>query len=344
MAEAGGISRQSYAAIESGSAVPSTEVALRLAASLGRSVGELFQLPDRPVSYCTGTWGGARAPLAGCRVRLVRIAGCQVAHPVSEEHRPGVPADGVVEAFEKRRVRVRLLSEAPRPAHLSVVGCDPAFGILAHALQREHGIEVSWSQRGSRAALAALAEGKAHIAGAHLYEAESDTWNGRWVRDLIPFPCTRISFAIWEQGILLRPVLRDHICGIGDLADRRLRLLNREEGSGSRELLDEALTLAGVETASVEGYRTAATGHLEVADGIAAGAADVGIAIRAAGLSRGLGFLSLRQEAYELIVANHFLDLPAVEILLDVLSRPGTRKQVEALGGYDTMNMGRDTA
>lgn len=344
MAEAGGVSRQSYAAIESGRAVPSTEVALRLAASLGRSVGELFQLPDRPVSYCTGTWGGSRAPLAGCRVRLVRIAGRQVVHPVSEEHRPGVPADGVVDAFKKRSVKVRLLGEARRPPHLSVVGCDPAFGILAHALQREHGIEVSWCQRGSRAALAALAGGKAHIAGAHLYDAESDTWNGRWVRDLISFPCTRISFAIWEQGILLRPSLRDRIDGIGDLADRQFRLLNREEGSGSRALLDEALTLAGVETTSVEGYGTAATGHLEVAGGIAAGAADVGIAIRAAGLSRGLGFVCLRQEAYELIVANHFLDLPAIKILLDLLHRPGTRKQVEALGGYDATSMGEVAA
>ena len=275
---------------------------------------------------------------------LVRIAGRQVAHPVSEEHRPGVPADGVVEVVKKNGVGVRPLAEAPRPAQLSVVGCDPAFGILAGALQREHGIEVSWSQRGSRAALAALAGGKAHVAGAHLYDADSGTWNGRWVRDLVPFPCTRILFVVWEQGLLLRPDVCDHIGGVGDLADGQLRLLNREEGSGSRALLDEALTMAGVQAASVEGYGTAATGHLAVADGIAAGAADVGIAIRAAGLSRHLGFLSLRQEAYELIVANHFLDLPAVDTLLGLLGRPGTRAQVEALGGYDGMNMGRVAA
>ena len=200
MAEAGGVSRQSYAAVESGRAVPSTEVALRLSVAIGRSVEELFQLPDQPVSYRTATWGGAHAPLAGCRVRLIRIAGHRVAHPVCEEHRPGMPADGVVEVFTKNEVGVRPLADAPRPAQLSVVGCDPAFGILAEALRREHGLEVSWSQRGSRSALYALADGKAHIAGVHLYDSESDTWNDRWVRNLVPFPCTRISFAVWEQG------------------------------------------------------------------------------------------------------------------------------------------------
>jgi DNA-binding XRE family transcriptional regulator len=37
-----GISRQAYSAIEAGDAVPSTEVALRLARAFGRGVEELF--------------------------------------------------------------------------------------------------------------------------------------------------------------------------------------------------------------------------------------------------------------------------------------------------------------
>lgn len=340
MAEAAGISRQSYAAIESGGSVPSTEVALRLASVLGRTVGDLFRLPGEPAERRDAAWSGEGPPVPGARVRLTRIAGRWIAHPCAEAHRPEEPADGVVERVDRGGVGVRVLTERPPPSALAVVGCDPAFGILADTLRREHGLEVSWNQRGSRAALLALARGEAHLAGAHLLDPRSGAWNERWVRELVPFPCTRISFAVWEQGLLVRPGTPPRIRGVGDLAAGDVRLLNREEGSGSRALLDETLIAAGVEPTAVAGYGSSARGHFAVADGIAAGAAEAGVAIRAVGLARGLGFMPLREEAYELIVPNHMLDLPAVDALLGLLRRPGVRAQVEALGGYDATGMG----
>jgi len=341
MAAAAGISRQSYAAIEAGRSVPSTEVALRLSVALGRPVSELFSLPDQPAERRAAVWAGATVPVPGRRVRLTRIGGRWIAHPCDEGHRPEGPADGVVEGIDRSEVAVRLFSDTPAPSALAVVGCDPAFGIVAEGLRREHGIEVSWSQGGSRAALVALARGEAHLIGTHLRDADSGEWNGPWVRRLVPFPCTRFSFAVWEQGLLSRPDPGHRIGGVGDLADGRARLLNREEGSGSRALLDEALAEAGVDPSGVEGYATTAQGHLSVADGIASGAADAGVATRAAGISRALDFLPLREEAYELVVPDHFLDLPAVDALLGLLRRAGIRAQVEALGGYDATKMGK---
>jgi putative molybdopterin biosynthesis protein len=341
MADAAGISRQSYAAIESGRSVPSTAVALRLSAALGRSVAELFRLPRRPAERRTVRWSGTTKPAPGHRVRLTRIGGRSIGHPCAEAHRPDGPADGVVESVREEEVVVGLFEEGPPPADLAVVGCDPAFGVLVDRLRHDRGVEVSWSRCGSRSALLALARGEAHVAGAHLLDADSGAWNGPWVRDLVPFPCTRISFATWEQGLLLRPETRARIRGIADLAGGVVTLLNREEGSGSRALLDEALAEAGVPAGAVRGYGTAARGHLAVADGIAAGAADTGVAIRAAGQARRLDFLTLREEAYELVVPDHFLDVPAVAALLDLLGRPGVHAQVEALGGYDAEKMGR---
>jgi molybdate-binding protein len=245
-----------------------------------------------------------------------------------------------VASGDAQEVRVELFPDAPPPSGLAVVGCDPAFGIVADELRRERGIEVSWSQRGSRAALVALARGEAHMAGVHLLDLPSGRWNEASVRELVPFSCTRVTFAAWEQGLLVRPDARRRIGGIGDLAEGRARLLNREPGSGSRALLDDVLAEAGVEPATVEGYGTTARSHLSVADGIAAGAADAGVAILAAGRARGLEVLPLREEAYELVIPDHFLDLPDVDALLDALRRPGIRAQVEALGGYDGAGMG----
>jgi putative molybdopterin biosynthesis protein len=338
-AEAASITRQSYAAIEAGSSVPSTEVALRLARAFGRSVEALFRLPEEPAERVRARWAGAGAP-AGQRVRLVRVAGASVAYPVGAGERPLQPADGVVCGEEDGEVVVELLSERPPEAALAVVGCDPAFGIVAEALRRERGLEVAWQPRGSRAALETLARGEAHVAGAHLLDPVTGEPNERWVREIVPFPCTRIAFAEWEQALLLRPGNPAGIGGVADLARPGVRLLNREAGSGSRMLLDERLAAAGIPTAEVAGYGTAARGHLAVGEAIAAGLADAGVGIRAAGALFGLASIPLRTERYELIVPDHLLDLPAVGALLDLLGRPGIRAQVEALPGYDAASMG----
>jgi putative molybdopterin biosynthesis protein len=338
-ADAAGVTRQSYAAIEAGASVPSAEVALRLARALGRPVEALFRLRDTPPQRIRARWAG-RGSAPGRRVRVVQVAGQAVAYPAGEGERPLHPADGVVQGAEGSEVIIDLLPERPPPADLAVVGCDPAFGIVADALRRERGVEVAWQPLGSRAAIEALARGEAHVAGAHLIDPGTGTSNEPWLRKLVPFPCTRITFAEWEQGLLVQPGNPEGISSVADLARPGVRLLNREPGSGSRMLLDERLAAAGVAPTEVTGYGTAARGHLAVGEAIAAGLADAGVGIRAAGAAFGLEVIPLRTERYELIVPNHLLDLPAVGALLDTLRRAGIRTQVESLGGYDGSDMG----
>ncbi|MEX2583626.1 MAG: substrate-binding domain-containing protein [Gemmatimonadota bacterium] len=341
VAQLGGISRQSYSAIEAGAAVPSTEIALRLARAFGRGVEELFQLPEAPAPTVVAV-AAREAGRIGQRVRLARVGGRTVAYALGEAERPMRPADGVVRGVrEGGEVEVSLLGDRPPEAALVVVGCDPAFGLVAEGMRRERGVEVAWSQRGSRAALEAVGRGEAHVAGAHLRDAESGEHNARWVRELIPFSCTRVTFADWEQGILLGAGNPLGVSGVEDLARPRLRFLNRERGSGSRALLDERLRLAGVPEGRVAGYATGARGHMAVAEAIASGAADAGVGIRAAGQAFGLHVVPLETERYELVIPDHFLDLPGVQALLETLGRPAVRAQVEALGGYDGSAMGR---
>lgn len=342
MATAAGISRQSYAATEAGNSVPSTEVALRLAAVLGRPVEELFRLPQAPGKQVSACWAGDEELLpTGRRVRLSRVAGQQIAFPMDPVNGPTAAADGIVTAASAAEVTVSLLEERPAAPELALVGCDPAFGIVADSLRRERGVEVAWMPRGSRAAIATLARGHAHIAGAHLHDPETGEANTRWIREAIPFPCTRVIFAVWEQGLLLPPGNPAGIRSITDLARPDVRFLNRETGSGSRIILDEALAAAGVDRMQVAGYDTEARSHFAVGEAIASGLADAGVAIRAAAAAFGLETILLRTEAYELIIPDHFLDLPGVGALLDTLSRPGIRAQVEALQGYDTVRMGQ---
>ena len=119
-------------------------------------------------------------------------------------------------------------------------------------------------------------------------------------------------------------------------------MVNREAGSGSRALLDAKLREAVVPVQEVAGYGVEARSHLMVAEVVAMGMADVGAGVKAAAVAASLSFVPLGQERYDLVVPDHFLGLPAVQRLLAALRRRELRRQVEALGGYDTATMGAE--
>jgi putative molybdopterin biosynthesis protein len=342
LGERAGISRQGLAAIETGRSVPSTEVALRLARALGVPVDALFQLVDKDPSVVAVEWSGLGAPLPS-RVRLATVGGRTLAYGLSsDDSRAGRCADGLGERRPDGTVRVRPLPSTPPRPDLVVAGCDPAFGLVKEHLLRERGIEVLWLSAGSRAALDALGRGVIHVAGVHLRDRDTGTYNGPWVQRLVPFRATRLGFSVWEQALLLPPGNPLGIRGIRDLAQPAVRFVNREPGSGSRSLVELEMAKQGIPGGEIPGFAdTAAHTHAEVAAAIAARTANAGVAIRSLAAGYGLGAVPLAQEPYELVVPDHFLELPGVQALLDALRRPELRHQVEALGGYDAAGMGR---
>jgi putative molybdopterin biosynthesis protein len=337
-----GLSRQALGAIERGEAVPSVEVALRLAAVLGVPVEDLFRLAP-PVSSPPPYAGEPPLPV-GTRVRESSVAGTPVLVPAEGRSGAGPElASGVVDGdgLPPRSLPVPPTVHGPGSSpQVILAGCDPATTLLQGLLRQKTGIELLWMPSGSRAALSALGRGRAHLAGFHLSGEGAERGPSGLLASL-PFPCTVVGFAVWEQGIMLAPGNPLGVAGVTDLARPDLRFLNREMGSGSRAMLDRALRRSGVEGADIPGYdRTTASGHWSVAQGVASGAADAGVGIRAAARSFGLAWAPLEEERYDLVIPDHLLDDPGVAAVLDLLESSVLRAQVESLGGYDVGPMG----
>ncbi len=338
-----GVSRQTIYAIEDGSFVPNTTVSLQLARVLDVTVEEIFSIEDEtagePVS--AELLADSKEVNEGQFVRVCRVNERFMAIPVSFAPTYLPLTDGVIESKTKRTVSIRASSDLTENGkRLLLAGCDPALSLLNELNSSE--IEIIGIPCSSHSALKWLGQGKVHAAGSHLLDRATGDYNVPVIRRLFPENSVRVvTFATWEQGLVLRRGNPKGIRSIADLGGRDVTIINREKGSGSRDLLDSGLRKAGIVGTRVNGYKSIASGHLAAASAVAAGTADCCIAPRSASRCFGLDFVPLAEERFDLSIAKASLDLPAAKALLDLLSRSRLRKKLEAIAGYDTAHTGR---
>lgn len=349
LAASAGVSRQTIYAMEAGTYVPNTAVALRLARALDTSVEELFRLPGvegEPElrSELAAILPGAEEPVPGQAVELCRVDQKLMASPPLPAPWYFPAADAVVTEQPKRqgKTRVRIIhGEGDFGNRLLIAGCDPGISVLARHAQAA-GVELVLAHRNSSQALKLLKQGCAHVAGTHLRDEASGESNLPEIgRIFSKHSVAVISFAVWEEGIVTARGNPKGIRSVADLANRHVSIVNREAGAGSRALLDSRLREAGIEPKRVKGYENLAPGHLPAAWQVLSGAADCCIATRAAARVFGLDFMPLVSERYDLAIRKEHLDLPAMRGLLDVLGRSNLRRELEGLGGYDTKVTGQ---
>jgi molybdate-binding protein len=181
------------------------------------------------------------------------------------------------------------------------------------------------------------------MAGIHLAEEVAGAWQLPNLKPSVgDMDCIVVTFAHWEEGFIVRQGNPKMIRGVGDIAKPKVRIVNRETGSGARRLLDKQLRASAIRPKLVKGYRDEVFSHLDVASRIKAGAADVGIGVRSVAAIFGLDFVPLQRERYDLVIPKaHYETLTGLKVLLDTIVSKPFRDELEALGGYDTRDTGR---
>jgi putative molybdopterin biosynthesis protein len=235
------------------------------------------------------------------------------------------------------RVTARALRSLARIERtlLAVGSHDVALDVLAGRLAA-HDVELVSAHVGSIAGLVALREGSAHLAGTHVLDPATETYNDAAVRRYGPSePVALVRLAQREQGLLVAPGNPLGIASLADVVRARARYVNRQADAGTRILLDALLASAGIPAAAVAGYERVEFSHLAVAQLVANGSADTGLAIRAAARAFGLDFVPVAWEPYDLALPATSLDEPRIAMLIEILRDAAFRREVEALGGYD---------
>ncbi len=235
-------------------------------------------------------------------------------------------------------VDVHPLDTAIEPADLIVIGshCTGLDYLLGQLHRRAVTSKVL--AVGSLAGLQAAKRGECDLAGVHLLDPQTDSYNRPFLSEdleLIPgygrlqgivFRCGDWRFEGRDAAEAVAVALKDDLCV----------MVNRNRGSGTRILIDGLLGSARIDgllgSARPAGYLAEARSHNAVAAAVQQGRADWGVAIEPVVRAYGLGFLPLRAERYDFVVPRTRRNRPAVCAFVDVLKDPEVRRELEARG------------
>jgi putative molybdopterin biosynthesis protein len=243
-----------------------------------------------------------------------------------------------IEALRADLARVLIEAQDERHQVLSVrASHDIALPVLQRHVANAVDLHLEIGFQGSVDALRALNDRQCLIAGFHVPALASATpVFAKALKPLLkPGLHALIGCSRRMQGLIVRPQFAAQIRGFEDVARDRLRFVNRQQGSGTRMLIDHLMKAHALTPEQLPGFHDHIENtHVAVALCIASGVADVGVGIEAAALEFGLRFVPIVEENYFLVCLKENLVLPSIQRLRAVLADTPWRQILANLPGY----------
>jgi putative molybdopterin biosynthesis protein len=207
---------------------------------------------------------------------------------------------------------------------------------------RESECDLALMFNGSLDGLSRFAQGKARCCGLHVFDPDSGDYNRAAVAlTLAGLDVVLIEWAWREQGLIVAAGNPHHIRDLSGIRETRLRLVDRQEGAGSRLLFHHLLSAEGIDADTLQFTMSAARSETEVALAIQDGKADVGFGIAAVARQCRLDFVPLQRERYDIAIGRRDYFEPAFQQLLTLARTASFEEKATALGGYDVSGLGR---
>ncbi|RLG39644.1 MAG: hypothetical protein DRO05_08275 [Thermoproteota archaeon] len=218
---------------------------------------------------------------------------------------------------------------------------DHALEILIGILREGHpdlDVEIAWI--GSAGGLASLMLEEADIAGVHLLDPETGTYNIPYLEKYWLKGRVRVIRGYKREiGIVSRP--ENRVTDLALLFEGKLKFINRNLGSGTRVLLECLLKKKARERGMnvsafkrIKGFEREVRTHLEVARAVARGEADVGVALRYVAHVYGLSFTPLTWEDYDFVLLESRISKNSVKAFISTLRSDEFRESLEKIPGY----------
>jgi putative molybdopterin biosynthesis protein len=226
-------------------------------------------------------------------------------------------------------IDVQLLGLELRLADLVVIGSH-CIGLdyLLGELQRQ-GLHTKFLAVGSTGGLDAARRGECDLAGIHLLDPNTSEYNAPFLTpglELVP-GYGRLQGIVFRRGDSRFEHRTAEEAIAEAVGDPHCLMVNRNQGSGTRVLIDRLL--GGARPA---GYAVQPRNHNAVAAAVAQRRADWGMTLQTVANSAGLGFLPVQHEQYDFVVPRARAERPAVVAFKALLQQPSTREALTRLG------------
>jgi len=289
------------------------KVPVRIASELGRTEFVMVSLVEGDgglIAYPTGKGSGAITSFA-------QADGFLKIDALADQMPAGTAAE------------VTLFTPHVRVPDLVIVGSHCIGLDLVTALLSRTGLSVRSIAVGSLGGLAAARRGECDFAPIHLFDDKSETYNTPFLSpglELVP-GWRRMQGIVFRKGDARFDGLSAQAAVRAALADPACIMVNRNQGAGTRILIDRLLG-----EARPDGYWNQPKSHNAVAAAIAQHRADWGMTIAPVAHASGLGFIALAEEHYDFATVTARKQRPAAQAFLRALASDESRAALEAAG------------
>lgn len=204
------------------------------------------------------------------------------------------------------------------------IGLDLVTARLAHA-----GLTVRSIAVGSLGGLAAAKRGECDLAPIHLFDDRTETYNSPYLAEgleLVP-GWRRMQGIVYRKGDRRFEGIGANQAVAAALADPACIMVNRNQGAGTRILIDRLLG-----GARPDGYWNQPRSHNAVAAAVVQQRADWGMTIAPVAHAAGLGFIPLAEEHYDFALVTTRKNRPAVQVFFDALGSDEVRAALKRAG------------
>jgi putative molybdopterin biosynthesis protein len=291
----------------------SARVPVRIASELGRTefvMVSLVEGADGLIAYPTGKGSGAITSFA-------QADGFLKIDALADQ----MPANAQAE--------VTLFTPHVRVPDLVIVGSHCTGLDLVTAPMAHAGLSVRSIAVGSLGGLAAAKRGECDLAPIHLFDDKSETYNTPFLSEgleLVP-GWRRMQGIVFRKGDMRFEGKTAQEAVQSALADPACIMVNRNQGAGTRILIDRLLG-----DARPDGYWNQPRSHNAVAAAVAQHRADWGMTIAPVANASGLGFIPHAEEHYDFALVKARKQRAAVQAFLDALASDESRAALTKAG------------
>jgi putative molybdopterin biosynthesis protein len=224
---------------------------------------------------------------------------------------------------------VTLFTPHVRVPDLVIVGSHCTGLDLVTAPLARAGLLVRSIAVGSLGGLAAAKRGECDFAPIHLFDEQTETYNTPFLSaglELLP-GWRRMQGIVFRKGDTRFEGLSAQDAVRAALADPACIMVNRNQGAGTRILIDRLLG-----EARPDGYWNQPRSHNAVAAAVAQHRADWGMTIAPVAHAADLGFIPLAEEHYDFALVTARKQRPAVQAFFDALASEEARAALTQAG------------